>query len=181
MNHAKQNLREKCKALRADFDTADCSLKICECIRDWSIYQKANNIMLFYPLISEYSLLQLLEDKNKSFYFPCVNGDCMYPVLYNEHKGFKRGKFNINEPVGERLLDLSLLDLIFIPALAVDKSGCRLGYGKGYYDRFLCNVSDSVKVVPICSELVFDKIPSEPHDVCADCIVTENSIVRVTY
>lgn len=181
MNHAKQILREKCKALRAGFDTVDSSLKICECIRDWSLYQKADNIMLFYPLSTECSLLHLLDDKKKSFYFPCVNGDCLYPVLYNEQEGFKAGMYNINEPVGERFQDLSLLDLIFVPALAVDKSGCRLGYGKGYYDRFLCKVSDCVKAVPICSELVFDKIPSEPHDVCADCLITENGIISITY
>ena len=72
----------------------------------------------------------------------------------------------------------NVLDLIFVPALAVDTAGSRLGYGKGYYDRFLEEISaQSITVVPIPSELIFKELPKEKHDKSVDYIISENGII----
>ena len=155
---------------------------IVEHILSWDKYKNAKNVMLFYPLEYEISLLSLLNYKDKAFYFP-VTDDEIYPVRYSEESGFKTGKFSILEPIGEKLVDLNKLDLIFIPALAADKLGYRLGYGKGFYDRFLLKISTkTTKVVPVANQLYTEKLITESHDKKSDFVITENGIHRtLTY
>jgi 5-formyltetrahydrofolate cyclo-ligase len=66
-------------------------------------------------------------------------------------------------------------DVVLVPALAVDGLGNRIGYGKGYYDAFLSEVK-SCKIVPLFAKQVVDGIPSEPHDVPVDILVTEEGV-----
>lgn len=177
MDNDKNFFRKKCKYIRASLDIDSCSQKLCRHILNWNIYKQSKHVMLFYPIGSEYSLLPLLKDGSKCFYFPSVEGNEMHCVLYNKEQGFKIGAFNIKEPVGEKLYDISFIDLIFVPALAVDKSGCRLGYGKGFYDRFLKSQHNCTTAVPISSQLIYDKIPEESHDIHVDCLISENGII----
>ena len=177
MKNIKNILRNNAKIIRNNIEKEICSDQIVKYIKSWNIYKSSQNVMLFYPVCSEISLLELLKDTDKNFYFPVVDGDSMYPVLYDSRKGFKTGKYNIMEPVGEKLFDYSILDLIFVPALAVDMEGFRLGYGKGYYDRFLEHISDSCnKAVPISSKLIFDKLPRENHDRSVDYIISDKGL-----
>ena len=98
-------------------------------------------------------------------------------MLYEENSGFKKGAFNINEPIGVPVRDFSVLDMIFIPALAIDTRGFRLGYGKGCYDKFICHLTDkTLKVVPISKSLIFNDIPVEQHDRKVDYAICENGI-----
>ena len=179
MNCIKDILRKNAKIVRNNIDIADYSMKITKNIKEWCIYKNSCNIMLFYPLKNEISLLGILDDKDKNFLFPVVDGNNIYPVLFDLSKGFKKGKFNIQEPIGEKILDYSIIDLIFVPALSVDLSGYRLGYGGGYYDRFLENLSKHcVKSVPVHSNLLFDKLPQEKHDIPVDYIITEKAVIK---
>lgn len=180
MNNKKQNLRAKAKYIRKNLDVKFCSEKITEHLLTWKKFTHCKNIMLFYPKGSEFSLLDLLNDKTKSYFFPVVNGEDMCPVFYDESKGFKVGDFGIMEPVGPIMTDYSLIDLIIIPALAVDMNGYRMGYGKGFYDKFLENMPQScTKIVPISSELVFNEIPYEAHDKKVDYLITEKGITEI--
>lgn len=173
----KKTFRLNARNIRDSLDISCISKIITENIMLWDKYQKAENVMLFYPIQSEISLLSLLNDNSKSFYFPSIVGDDIVPVLYSSQKGFKTAKYGISEPVGSLLEDFSLLDLLLIPALAVDKNGFRLGYGKGFYDRFLAHLtSDTVKAVPAPSSLVFENIPYEIFDKKTDYIITEIGI-----
>lgn len=184
MNQTKNLLRHDIKDIRKHLNIPFYSQKICENISSWEIYNNAQNVMIYSPFGSEFSLLSLLSNTNnktKLFFFPSVCGDEIHPVFYDKSKGFKNGDFNIKEPIGEKLTDYSSIDLVFVPALAVDINGFRLGYGKGFYDRFLPHLSDRcINVVPISSKLVLDSIPVESHDKSVDYIVTENEIIPVS-
>ena len=84
-----------------------------------------------------------------------------------------KGTFGVLEPNTDKKTDI-IPDLIIVPALSADKNGFRLGYGKGYYDRFISNLKKSVPtLVPIFSELITENLPTEPHDKKVDVIVTE--------
>lgn len=180
MNNNKQKTRAKAKYIRENLNVKFCSEKITEHVLTWGKFTSCKNIMLFYPKGSEFSLLDLLKDKTKSYFFPVVDGDNMYPVFYDENQGFKIGDFGVMEPVGVRISDYSLIDLIIIPALAVDMSGYRMGYGRGFYDRFLANLPPTcTKIVPIASELIFDNIPCESHDKKVDYLITEKGITEI--
>ena len=71
MNCIKDILRKNAKIVRNNIDIADYSMKITKNIKEWCIYKNSCNIMLFYPLKNEISLLAILDDKDKNFLFPC--------------------------------------------------------------------------------------------------------------
>lgn len=87
----------------------------------------------------------------------------------------------IHEPKPEfiRHVDLKEVDLMVLPGVAFEKSGHRLGYGAGYYDRLL----ESEQTRPVLAALAFelqivDRIPVGGHDVKVDIIVTENRVIK---
>ena len=69
------------------------------------------------------------------------------------------------------------IDLVVVPGLAFDRRGHRIGWGGGYYDRFLAQVQ-TVKIGLCYDELVLDCIPGEPHDVPVDLVVAETAIYQ---
>ena len=82
------------------------------------------------------------------------------------------GIFGFQEPVGETS-DLSEVDLIFVPALAVGRDGSRLGKGKGYYDRALAAFEVVAPVVAVVFDDEFiDVVPTEDHDHPVDAVIT---------
>lgn len=89
------------------------------------------------------------------------------------------GKYNIQEPV-RKCSDSALnLDIVFIPAVCADKSGYRIGYGKGYYDRFLGKLHEKTKTaIVIYEELLCEKIPAENFDRKANFVITPEKIIK---
>lgn len=69
------------------------------------------------------------------------------------------------------------IDLVVVPGLAFDRRGQRIGWGGGYYDRFLAQIQ-AVKIGLCYDELVLDCIPGEPHDVPVDMVVAETTIYQ---
>ena len=69
------------------------------------------------------------------------------------------------------------IDLVVVPGLAFDRRGHRIGWGGGYYDRFLAQIQ-AVKIGLCYDELVLDCIPGEPHDVPVDLVVAETAIYQ---
>lgn len=93
----------------------------------------------------------------------------------------KIGTYGIREPKEEyvRPVDKKDIDLVIVPAVAYDINGYRLGYGGGFYDRFLETLRDDAKAIGIAFDLqIFDEVPKEDHDAKLNCIVTEKRIIR---
>jgi 5-formyltetrahydrofolate cyclo-ligase len=89
----------------------------------------------------------------------------------------KTSIFGFAEPHGESV-DLEPIDLIIVPALAIDRSGNRLGKGKGYYDRALQSINAPVVAVVYQHELI-DALPAEAHDRKVDFVVTPLQTLRL--
>lgn len=89
------------------------------------------------------------------------------------------GIFGFAEPVGDAA-ELAGSDLIFVPALAADRNGMRLGKGKGYYDRELAALEAVAPVVAVVfDDEVLDYVPTEDHDHPIDGVVTPSSTLRL--
>lgn len=166
----KSHLRTKFKELRKAIDTVGVSASICKNIRDFDQYQKAKNVMVFYPTKYEINLLDLLKD-SKNFFFPRVNGQDLQVCPYSENVEFKKSEYKINEPCSNPVSS-EILDLVLVPALAVDKKGFRLGYGGGFYDRFLSQCKNIISVVPIYDNFILEDIPHEDFDMNVDFIIS---------
>ena len=82
----------------------------------------------------------------------------------------------IEEPIGEEYT--GKIDLIIVPGVAFDKEGNRIGFGRGYYDRFLENYSDSVKISIAYDFQLVEKIEAEKHDKKVDIIFLKNNLIE---
>ena len=92
----------------------------------------------------------------------------------------KMGKYGIPEPVAvEPMTDQQLqVDLVIVPGVAFDKRGYRLGYGKGYYDKFLATRPKWVHTMGLCySNCLVEEIPCEAHDQPVKALVCENQTI----
>ncbi len=166
----KTNLRLWAKSIRKNLDTDAISRKISDKIRSLDVYKNAENVMIFYPLKYEINLLSLMED-NKQFYLPRVCGENLLVCPFAKCDRLAKSEFNVSEPLTESVSS-DILDVVIVPALAVDTNNFRLGYGGGFYDRFL-KASKAYSIVPVSQKLVVEKLPVDDFDVPVDCVVTE--------
>ena len=76
---------------------------------------------------------------------------------------------------------LEAVDVVLVPAAAVDRDGGRLGWGKGYYDRFLSTIESETTVVAVVFDAdIVNSVPVEGHDIPVDIIVTERDVYAVS-
>jgi len=99
-------------------------------------YINASIVALFYPMKEEVNLLTLLEDQ-KTFLFPRVEKDGIHFYVYHQEMTWIKSAFGVLEPDGKTNEYKNNIDYMLAPALAISKDFYRVGYGKGYYDRFL--------------------------------------------
>ena len=167
----KKDIRTWAKEVRHNINIKLASEKIVEKIKSLEIYKNAKNIMIFYPLENEINLLNLLEDTNKNFYLPKTINDQMMACPYKKGDDLEKGDFNVLVPLTDEI-NPQILDLIFTPALVVDKNNYRLGYGKGFYDRFL-EKTTAKTIAVIEKELLIDRLPIDTHDKKVDFVITD--------
>ena len=106
----------------------------------------------------------------------CVCGtNIMHFYEIRSFDDLEKGFFGIREPkTDEEITDFENY-LCIVPALSIDKNGYRLGYGKGFYDRFLSE--NNVKTIGLCyKDFLTDNLPHEEHDIKIQVIVTEDEI-----
>jgi 5-formyltetrahydrofolate cyclo-ligase len=108
----------------------------------------------------------------------------MIPLLIEDpEKDLAPGYYNIPEPDPRKSLRLKAIeiDAAIIPGSVFDIHGGRLGYGGGYYDRFLVNDAPQARRIGFAFELqLVDKVPLEPHDQPLDILITEKRIVNIS-
>jgi len=177
----KKDLRKQTLVLREKIkDKAILSGKICQNIKNSYEYLKARTILGFYPFGDEPDIIELLDDTGKKWFLPRVEGDVIFFYEYNKLTWLHPNKWGILEPAGgNKLTDFSAVDLAIVPALAVGKNGYRLGYGGGYYDKFLPSLpKNCLKICPLYSELLLDDIFHEDFDVRIDKVFTEEGFLQ---
>lgn len=112
---------------------------------------------------------------------PSTRVDGLLDWIRDSGEGVVTGAFGIPEPLGDHLSPLAVsdVDLMLIPACAVDEQGVRLGWGRGYYDRNLGSMDRRPPVFAIVNDSeVVDSLPSELHDVPVTGAVTPERIIH---
>lgn len=166
----KKNLRTWAKDKRKELDMEAISSGLAEKLAQTDVYKQAKNIMIFYPLQNEVNLLSLLNDETKYFYLPKIEGENLICCPYKSGDGLCISCFKTKEPITEPI-EKSFIDLAIIPALCVDKNNYRLGYGGGFYDRFLKDFKGKT-IVCIPSELIVETIYPEEFDIPIQYIIS---------
>jgi 5-formyltetrahydrofolate cyclo-ligase len=140
--------------------------------------------MVYLTYQSELPTEPLVEELRKRNVRICVpriqpNGT-MEAADYPEGCELHPGPYKIPQPLGTEAVPLGELDVVIVPGVAFDESGYRLGFGKGYYDRFLAQPEvRAVKVGLAFDFQVLPEIPRAPSDVAVDAIATEKRVIRV--
>ena len=175
----KNRLRKFAKEKRNLISCVEFSKKIHENLLSCEVYKNSKNILCYYSFGSEVSTLEFFSDTSKNWFLPKIQGDDLLVCEYNKNS-LLENKFKILEPTTIPILNYDLLDLIIIPAVCADKNGYRIGYGKGYYDRFLKKLPKScIRVILTYSELLFESVYPEAFDEKANFVITENSLLRI--
>ncbi len=171
----KKTLRADIKALKKQHtkeQLSEQSEKILAQLEQHPDFVKAERVMLYSALPDEVQTQAFLEKWHlkKQIILPTVVGDDIIPVAYGKDTSFAVGDFNILEPQNEPYK--GDFDLIIVPGVAFDRKGNRLGRGRGYYDRFLCQHLD-VKRIGICFDFqLLEEIPTEPFDITMDEVIS---------
>jgi 5-formyltetrahydrofolate cyclo-ligase len=146
---------------------------------------QARCIALYAPTHNETDTAHILAtafDTGKRVLYPAVCGDRMVFRQVEGLEDLAEGRFGILEPCStgyDHQADEP--DLIVVPGVAFDLCGHRIGYGKGFYDRFLQHPGRTAHLVGLCHDfqLIDGPIPAEEHDIRMELIVTELRVARV--
>ncbi len=143
-------------------------------------FRKAKSVLFYYPHKNEVDVRFLIKEtlrENKKFVFlPKVSGQRIIPIKITSLVSLKRGFSGIKEPEGVEYSP-DVIDLVFVPGVAFDIHGYRLGYGGGFYDRFLSETR-AYKVGLAYDFQVVRELPVGKHDVPLDIIVTPTRIIK---
>lgn len=181
----KSHLRQK-MARQRNGATSTYIYNVCQAIYDgviaWSVFQEAQSIACYVSVGKEVETHRLIEDAlkaGKQVGVPVTKAKGMMDfqqILSLDE--LKPARFGLLEP--ELDMDLVMasedVDLVLVPGLAFDRKGNRLGFGGGYYDRYLARCK-AVKVGLAYPFQVVDVVPVSDYDVPMDWLVTETEIV----
>ena len=181
LKRAKRSLRHEVRALR-DALAPEQRERATAAIHDRALAEIARagppaTVMAFWSFGSEVATAPLIERLALLRYRVAlpriVDGD-LQARLYRPGDPVTETSFGAKEPEGGSVLDPRDLDVILTPGLGFDRRGYRVGYGKGYYDRFLARTDPSAMRMALCYALqVIDNVPAAPFDLPVDVIVTE--------
>ncbi len=144
--------------------------------------QKAHSVMIYLSFGSEVETFHILEEllkDGKEVYAPVTDRKTcrMTAVRVENQADLKRGAYGVAEPGGNATIAPEKLDVILVPGLVFDRDGGRIGYGAGYYDRFLKKTT-ALKAA-LCYELqLVEKAATDSWDERMDCVVTEREVIR---
>jgi len=165
----KKTLRKQALEKRAEF-SRDLSIKIMHKILNSPEFKFAKNIALYMPIKNEIDLTDLFKIRDKNYYLPRCNNNELEFVKFDNN--LVDGAFGILEPKGDKI-NPEILDIVYIPALMANKKCYRLGYGKGFYDRFFAkNNIKAKKIIVISNELISDEFVEDKFDFQCDEIIS---------
>ena len=141
------------------------------------IYKKAKVIAIYNSMSDEVNTKSLIQKAllNKTVLLPKTFGDEMYFVKINEKTKYVKSRIGVMEPIGD--IFTHHIDLIIIPGLSFDYKLNRLGFGMGYYDKFL-KLVDSFKIGICFDRQLIDELPVDSLDISMDMVITEKRILK---
>ena len=180
----KKALRAYMKTRRADNENRDVKeallcQNLCGVLADFEKTAEAGtrrNVFVYLSFSSEAptdKLIDLLKEKGFAVYCPRIEGEEMVASFYGED--FTLSHMGIREPVGEAFK--AAPDYIVAPLLAADEKGNRLGYGKGYYDRYFAKYPTAKRIGYAFDFQILREVPCDRQDERLDVLVTDKRVV----
>ena len=154
-------------------------------LKEKEFYKNSKNIFIYLGFGSEIDTMSYIQDfinDGKHIFIPRIDIKTkkMEAVEITSLDGLKENKYGILEPDNNKEeFYKNNLELIILPGVAFDHSGRRIGYGGGYYDRYLEDIDKRIiKVSLIYDFQLLENVPAEEHDIKADYIITETMSIK---
>jgi len=175
----KSRLRARCRALRDAMTSeavASASARVCARLAAWPPFQQARAVMAYMAFGHEISLTPLLSQfGDKRWVIPRIVKQPEPQLILHPYDPARlaRHPYGMFEPDASLpVIEPGALDLVFAPGVAFDRRGYRLGFGGGFYDRFLPRVT-AIKIGVVYAALIVDHVPNDPHDQRVDFLASE--------
>ncbi len=193
MSSDKNLLRQKMLNLRTSLGSEELSQKslcIFRKLSSMDIYDKSKIIMCYMDIKNEVKTHDFINESlkiGKRIAIPSISQDInrqkfIIPCeIYNIDKEVEKRTFGILEPKDcyKRILNPKDIDMVIVPGVAFDLKKNRLGYGAGYYDRFLKNIKENCYKVGVGFEFqIVDEICTDDNDIKLDMIITEKRVIE---
>lgn len=184
----KQQIRARVRARRAELSVAErlaSGASLSEQLVRLVTARNARSLSSYMPVGSEPDIRDFIawaDAEGLDVLFPSSRDDGLLDWIRPTGNGMVTGKYGIHEPLGTLLSPLAVsdVDLMLIPACAVDRTGMRLGWGRGYFDRTLGSMENRPPVFAVIyDEDLLDAVPRDVHDVAVSGIVTPTRIVSL--
>ena len=184
-NELRQDYRQLRKQLSGD-EVNDLSRKITTQLGTWLKGQEGlTHFHLFFPIskfkeVNTFYIQQLLEQQDKTLFTSQVNREenRLDTLQLPPEASFFLDEWGIPVPQESVRVTATKIQVVFVPLLAYDKSGHRLGFGKGFYDRFLASLEQPVLKVGLSFFTPEEAVPVEPHDIPLDYCITPEQILK---
>ncbi len=154
------------------------SKQIQDNLRKIDFFRNAKSIGAYYSIGSEVRTQDILQEilkSGKELSLPkVVKKDLVFKKI-NSLSDLEQGNFSVMEPK-DYCKDVKKIEVIIVPAIALTREGHRLGYGFGYYDRYLSG-KKSMTIALGYSKQIIKLFPHSDSDVRIDCIVTEDQVI----
>lgn len=176
MNADKSSIRARIRALKCLLSTderQESADSVFAKLERMAEFVSAERVLMYHSLPDELPTHAFLEKwgATKRFYLPRVNGVNLELLPYDRFR-LAHGAFHIEEPQGDDVVAPDTIDLIVVPGVAYDRSGNRLGRGKGFYDRLLRDLDVTTVGVAFDCQLVDGNLPVEPDDIPVNIVIT---------
>jgi 5-formyltetrahydrofolate cyclo-ligase len=182
----KKEHRDRCEIIRSGISAEEKIILdrlIERNLFEWSVFQESKYLSCYISFRSEIdttSIIKKTMEMGKTIVVPRINEKTkeMYFFIINDATNcLKEGSYGILEPLDScKEADYSNLDLVIAPGLAFTLRGDRLGYGGGYYDRFLRSHSNARRCVLTYDSLILDSLPVKENDVPVDYLISESGV-----
>ena len=170
----KQSLRNKYKEIRKNIkDKEKQDGIIFNRITNLEEYKQNNLILIYVSLKDEVDTIKLIRysfKQGKKVAVPKCEGEDITFYYINSLKDLGQGKFGILDPKTNEIVNDFANSICIIPGIAFDKQNNRIGYGKGFYDRFLKNYN-GIKIGLTYKECICDKIDTDINDIKMDKVI----------
>lgn len=150
-----------------------------------NFFSNSKVIGVYYPIHNEVQTFRIINKSlsvKKKVCLPKLQDDDILFFPITNLKDLTTGRYNIKEPSTNQNTGCYEIDVVIIPGIVFDRYGYRIGYGKGYYDRFLNRFSkENIISVGLAYDfqIVSDPILHEKHDVKLNFLVTNRNILSV--
>ena len=184
----KKNIRQTILQKRlslTETEISDAEVQMLTILKNCDFFKKSNSIHIYISKKYEPKTSKIIKfcwKRSKVVNVPCVipGTGVLFHSELNSFNDLSKGDFGVLEPTPKKRIASKPenFDLVIVPGIAFDINGGRIGYGKGFYDRFLLQTR-AFRLALAFDFQVIESIPAELHDVPMNGIITESKMILI--